>query len=96
MLTFVSLFSGAGGFEIGFEQAGFKCIASSDFDSDSAKTHALNWPDTPFIHKDIATLLPSEILKQTKGKKNIYFVYLLSLKKNKLNILKAVEVKCNE
>lgn len=69
MLTFVSLFSGAGGFEIGFEQAGFKCIASSDFDSDSAKTHALNWPDTPFIHKDIATLLPSEILKQTKGKK---------------------------
>ena len=69
MLTFISLFSGAGGFKIGFEQAGFKCIASSDFDKDSQKTHELNWPTTPFILKDIATLLPSELLNKTKGKK---------------------------
>ena len=38
-LTFISLFSGGGGFQIGFENAGFKCLLSSDIDADAAKTH---------------------------------------------------------
>ena len=67
MLTFVSLFSGAGGFSIGFEEAGFKCLLSSDIDEDAKNTHLKNWPKIPFIHSNISTLLPEQILKETKG-----------------------------
>ena len=37
--TAVSLFCGAGGLDIGFEQAGFKTIWANDFDKDACKTH---------------------------------------------------------
>ncbi len=40
--TAVSLFCGAGGLDIGFEQAGFKTIWANDFDKDACKTHQ-NW-----------------------------------------------------
>jgi DNA (cytosine-5)-methyltransferase 1 len=68
-LTFVSLFSGAGGFSIGFKAAGFRCLCSSDKDEDSEKTHLKNWPDVPFIRKSVTSLLPKEILRATNGEK---------------------------
>ncbi len=40
--TAVSLFCGAGGLDIGFEQAGFKTIWANDFDKDACITHQ-NW-----------------------------------------------------
>ena len=63
-LTFVSLFSGGGGFQIGFENAGYKCLLSSDIDSDAARTHKKNFPNIPFIEKDIRQLDYKEILKK--------------------------------
>ena len=33
-LNFISLFSGGGGFQIGFENAGYNCLISSDIDGD--------------------------------------------------------------
>lgn len=68
-LTFVSLFSGGGGFQIGFENAGYKCLLSSDIDSDAARTHKKNFPNIPFIEKDIRQLDYKEILKKTNNQK---------------------------
>ena len=63
--TFISLFSGAGGFKIGFEKAGFKCLLSSDIEPASEKTHFKNFKNQPFLLKDIRTIKTSEILKLT-------------------------------
>jgi DNA (cytosine-5)-methyltransferase 1 len=40
--THVSLFSGCGGFDLGFRQAGFKTVFANDIDPDACKTYKLN------------------------------------------------------
>ena len=50
--TVVSLFCGAGGLDIGFEQAGFKVIWANDFDKDACKTHE-KWSDATVVAGDI-------------------------------------------
>lgn len=40
--TFVSTFSGAGGMDLGFAQAGFGCLWACDLSADAAATHRLN------------------------------------------------------
>ena len=66
-INFISLFSGGGGFQIGFEAANFNCILSSDIDEDAEKTHYKNYQKIPFIKKDIRELSAKEILRITKG-----------------------------
>ena len=66
-INFISLFSGGGGFQLGFEAAKFNCILSSDIDEDAEKTHYRNYQNIPFIKKDIRELSAKEILKSTKG-----------------------------
>lgn len=61
-----SLFTGAGGFDIGFHEAGFEIIGASDIWEESKNTFKLNYPKTPFICKDIRTLTSKEILESTK------------------------------
>ena len=53
-LTFIDLFSGAGGIGIGFEKAGFRHLLSSDFDSAVHKTFIHNNRDIPFIKGDLS------------------------------------------
>ena len=52
----VDLFSGAGGFQIGFEREGFQTVLSTDFDEDCEKVHKRNRPDVHFLIMDIHEL----------------------------------------
>lgn len=52
----VDLFSGAGGFQIGFERQGFEVVLSTDFDADCEKVHKINRPQVPFLKMDIHDL----------------------------------------
>ena len=45
----VDLFSGAGGLELGFEQAGYNVVFSTDFDEYCEKVHLTNRPNIPFL-----------------------------------------------
>jgi len=58
--TAVSLFCGAGGLDIGFEQAGFKTIWANDFDKDACKTHQ-NWSRAKVVCSDIAKVDVTQI-----------------------------------
>jgi len=52
----VDLFSGAGGFQIGFERQGYQVMLSTDFDEDCEKVHKINRPNVPFLKADIHDL----------------------------------------
>ena len=73
-LTVFSLFTGAGGLDIGFEVAGFKVIGASDIWEESAETMARNFPKVPFICKDIRQIEPDEILAATGGVRPDIFI----------------------
>ena len=45
--TFIDLFSGIGGFRIGFEKAGFKCLMSSEINNYCKATYQNNFGETP-------------------------------------------------
>ncbi|EJO2025944.1 DNA (cytosine-5-)-methyltransferase [Vibrio parahaemolyticus] len=64
-----ALFAGAGGFHIGFENENFKVLVASDIEETAAETHRLNWPDTPFIHRDIRQIQSQELLEAAGGVK---------------------------
>ncbi len=66
-LTVYSLFTGGGGLDIGFKEAGFEIIGASDIWKESQKTMNLNFPDIPFICQDITTLTSNDILESTNG-----------------------------
>ena len=45
--TYVSLFAGAGGFDMGFDAAGFRCAAQVEIDKTARAVLARHWPDVP-------------------------------------------------
>ncbi|WP_312654381.1 DNA cytosine methyltransferase [Proteiniclasticum sp.] len=52
-LTLVSLFSGAGGLDIGFHNQGFKTLWANDIDKDACETHRL-WSNAIVSNEDIS------------------------------------------
>lgn len=46
-LTFVDLFCGVGGIRIGMEKAGFKCLMSSEINSECCRTYYANFGERP-------------------------------------------------
>jgi len=49
MLTFGSLFSGIGGFDLGFEQAGMKCAWQCEIDKQARSVLSTHWPNITII-----------------------------------------------
>ena len=59
----ISLFSGAGGLDIGFENAGFSIAVAVEIDPSCCDTLKTNRPDLPVINKNITEVTSDEILK---------------------------------
>lgn len=59
MLTLISLFSGAGGLDRGFHNAGFKTIVANELDPKIYPTFRANFPEVDLIEGDIR-VIPSE------------------------------------
>jgi DNA (cytosine-5)-methyltransferase 1 len=58
----ISLFSGAGGLDIGFHAAGFDIAVAVEQDPSCCKTLRLNMPECPIIEGDITRISTAEIL----------------------------------
>ena len=58
-MNLISLFSGAGGLDLGFHKAGFKTVAANEFDAKICPTFRANFPDVHLIEGDIRKLSPS-------------------------------------
>lgn len=61
-LPVISLFSGAGGLDIGFRKAGFRIAVAVEQDSACCETLRANVPDLPVLRKDIREVCGAEIL----------------------------------
>lgn len=53
-----SLFSGIGGIDLGFEQAGFEIAWANDMDASACKTYRHNFPNTHLIEGDVREVDP--------------------------------------
>jgi len=56
MSTFVSLFAGVGGFDLGFENAGHTCVGQVEIDKHAQKILKKHWPHVP-LHDDVTTAI---------------------------------------
>ena len=56
-----SLFSGIGGIDLGFQQAGFDIVWANEFDKDAATTYRHNFGGKHLIEKDIRKVNVAEI-----------------------------------
>lgn len=57
--TFIDLFAGIGGIRLGYQSLGGKCVFSSEWDKDAAKTYFSNFGEMPF--GDIQKIEPTDI-----------------------------------
>ncbi len=66
-LTSIDLFSGCGGLTKGFSMSGVRSIFASDIDENCEKTFTRNFPETPFLCKDITEIEKEEVDALTGG-----------------------------
>ena len=59
-LLYGSLFSGIGGFDLGFDRAGMRCAWQVELDPYCRKVLTKHWPDVP-KHDDIRTFKPTPV-----------------------------------
>lgn len=61
ILKVLSLFSGAGGLDLGFEKAGFEIPVANEYDSSIWKTFEENHPKTKLIRNDIRNIKSNDL-----------------------------------
>ena len=66
-MKLISLFSGAGGLDRGFHNAGFRTIVANEFDRKICPTFKANFPDTYLIEGDIRDVKENEFPEQITG-----------------------------
>ena len=60
--TFLDLFCGCGGFSLGLERAGFRCLAAIDFNGEAVATYKANFgKDTLVLRKDLKKFTPEKL-----------------------------------
>lgn len=69
-MNIISLFTGAGGLDIGFMEAGYNDILASDIMPQAKDSYNTNYPHTTFLLKDICQVTTEEI-KQLIGKQEV-------------------------
>ncbi|MDP3377346.1 MAG: DNA cytosine methyltransferase [Brevundimonas sp.] len=62
-LTAASLFTGAGGLTLGFQNAGFHVLGSVDKKNSVARNHALNFPDIAHLTADVGAMSSEDLVK---------------------------------
>lgn len=63
-LSFIDLFSGCGGFSLGLQWAGLRCLAAIDFNESAIETFKRNHPEVPIaLVEDLTKLTPRELDK---------------------------------
>jgi len=65
-MDIISLFSGAGGLDLGFHQAGFQTIWANEYDKDIWETFEKNFPHTTLDRRSIVNI-PSEDIPEAIG-----------------------------
>jgi len=65
-MNIISLFSGAGGLDLGFEKAGFNTIWANEYDKDIWETYEKNFPHTTLDRRSI-TKIPSIEVPEALG-----------------------------
>ena len=60
-MNIISLFSGCGGLDLGFERAGFNIPVANEFDSSIYETFKANHPNTHLIEGDVRNITKKEI-----------------------------------
>lgn len=66
-MNLISLFSGAGGLDLGFHKAGFKTVIANEFDPKICPTFRANFPHTRLIEGDIRKVNESVFPKRVTG-----------------------------
>ena len=66
-MKLISLFSGAGGLDLGFHKAGFNTVVASEYDKNICPTFRANFKDTKLIEKDIRKISSSEFPDNIDG-----------------------------
>ena len=61
--TAISLYTGVGGLDLGFEASGFRIAVAVEFDSSACQTLRLNRPEWKLIEGDIHAIASREILE---------------------------------